>query len=84
MKTAIVLIPVLGICFGFCELLWWLVKTKMREPTYVQSLMKMIILLNIIILILSGSWGNLIFIIIMTLYYFVLIPYRISKQAKQE
>lgn len=80
MKFELVLMAVLIICIGFCEVLWWLLKTESRSPSYVQFLTKFLMILNVCIALIIGSWGNLVFAVVISFYYFVLIPYRLRKQ----
>ena len=73
------IILILIISFAYCEFMWWLLISNQRPPGYVQTMMKFFIGLNLFMAIFLQAWGNLVFVGILTLYYFVLIPYRISK-----
>jgi hypothetical protein len=78
---AIMITLILG--FGYCEYIWWSLITHERPTDYLQKMMRFFIGLNLIMGMVMESWGNLIIAIILTLYYFVLIPYRISKLNSQ-
>jgi len=67
------------ISFGYCEFIWWSLITNKRPTDYLQKMMRFFIGFNLILAMGLESWGNLTFVVILTLYYLVLIPYRISK-----
>ena len=73
------LLIVLIISFGYGEIIWWALINNKRPNDYLQKMMRFFIGFNVIIAIALQSFGNMIFVIILALYYFVLIPYRISK-----
>ena len=72
-----ILVILIGI--GYCELMWSLFNNGKRSESYVKSSMKFFIGLNIVIAIFVHSYGNLIYAIVISLYYFVLIPNRLLK-----
>jgi len=73
----VILIVASGV--AYCEFMWWLLITNKRTPEYIQIMMKFFIGLNLLMAVSLQSWANLVFVTSLTLYYFVLIPYRISK-----
>ena len=72
-------LTVLIIAFLYCEYIWQGLTTKPNSTKKYQSEMKFFIGLNLILSLFTQSFGNLLIVGILTFYYLVLIPYRISK-----
>ena len=70
-----ILIIFIGI--AYCEFMWHLFKKGARSGKYVQTSMKFFIILNFAMGILLSSYGNLTYAIIISFYYYVVIPKRL-------
>ncbi len=61
----------------YCEFMWRLMASGRKSPESIQSIMRLYLGVNLILFLAGQTFGGLIILAIVSLYYIVIIPQRI-------